>query len=115
LCLVMKKGGRQVCGSGSSSCAAIIPAADAQLCAGCKLVCYCGRSCQKVDWKTHKPKCNAEAEACEAQEQRGAADMVEGNDSRVKKRQCTKIEKKEVCGEHAVSRGQSAGARWQSQ
>jgi hypothetical protein len=72
----MKKGGRQVCGS--SCCAAIIPAADAQLCAGCKLVCICGRSCQKADWdwKTHKPKCNAEAEAYEARKQRGAVDVI---------------------------------------
>jgi TPR repeat protein len=70
----MKKGGRQVCGS--ASCAAIIPAADAQLCARCKLVSYCGRSCQKADWKTHKPRCNAEAEACDAQSQRKSAGIT---------------------------------------
>jgi hypothetical protein len=45
--LCMKKAGRQVCAS--ASCAAIIAAADALLCARCKLVSYCGRSCQKAD------------------------------------------------------------------
>jgi hypothetical protein len=65
----MKKGGRQVCGS--ANCAAIIPAADAKTCARCKLVSYCGRSCQKADWKTHKPRCNAEVEARDAREKRG--------------------------------------------
>jgi hypothetical protein len=66
--LRMKKGGKQVCAS--ANCAAIIPAVDAKTCARCKLVSYCGRSCQKADWKTHKPRCNAEAEACDARTQR---------------------------------------------
>jgi TPR repeat protein len=67
----MKKGGRQVCAS--VSCAAIIPVADVQICAGCSLVSYCGRSCQKADWKAHKPKCNAEVQARDARDQRGAS------------------------------------------
>jgi hypothetical protein len=65
----MKKGGRQVCGS--ASCAATIRDVDAQLCARCKLVSYCDRSCQKADWKTHKLRCTTEAQACDAREKRG--------------------------------------------
>lgn len=26
-------------------------------CTGCKNVYYCNRTCQKKDWKTHKPSC----------------------------------------------------------
>jgi TPR repeat protein len=75
----MKKGGEQVCGS--ANCAAIIPAADAKTCARCKLVSYCGRSCQKADWKTHKPRCNAEVQACDARKQRDDAGVAQSGPS----------------------------------
>ena len=26
-------------------------------CAGCKKVRYCGKECQKIHWKQHKPMC----------------------------------------------------------
>ena len=31
---------------------------DLQLCSGCRLVQYCSRACQRVDWKSHKPICS---------------------------------------------------------
>ena len=39
---------------------------------------YCGRSCQKADWKTHKLRCNAEVKACDARTQRGSA-VIDGS------------------------------------
>ena len=32
-----------------------------QKCAACRLVVYCGSACQRLDWKTHKDACKAEA------------------------------------------------------
>jgi TPR repeat protein len=61
----------------SVSCAAIIPIADVLICGGCKLVSYCGRICQKADWKAHKLKCNAEVQARDARSQRDASAFAE--------------------------------------
>jgi TPR repeat protein len=71
----MNKGGLHVCAS--VSCAAIIPIADVLICGGCKLVSYCGRSCQKANWKAHKLKCNAEVQARDARSQRDASAFAE--------------------------------------
>jgi len=30
-----------------------------EICGGCRLVSYCSSTCQKLDWKTHKPICLA--------------------------------------------------------
>jgi len=31
----------------------------AQRCSRCRAVSYCGKGCQKADWKVHKPACRA--------------------------------------------------------
>ena len=37
---------------------------DLSRCSGCKLRWYCGRACQKADYKAHKPEClRAQAQA----------------------------------------------------
>jgi hypothetical protein len=38
-------------------CGALSPRVRA--CASCQSVAYCGRECQKSDWKAHKPRCKA--------------------------------------------------------
>ena len=30
---------------------------DLQMCAGCRSAIYCGRDCQKADWRAHKAAC----------------------------------------------------------
>ena len=38
-------------------------------CAQCRLVWYCSRQCQKVDWRVHKQTCKCEAAARAAREE----------------------------------------------
>ncbi|MCJ1252019.1 hypothetical protein MMC30_009257 [Trapelia coarctata] len=33
---------------------------DVKKCKGCGVVAYCGKECQKKDWKTHKPFCGSQ-------------------------------------------------------
>jgi hypothetical protein len=68
-----KKCNNHVCAN--ASCVAIISTVDVQRCSKCKLVTYCGRSCQKLDWKMHKPNCQVKTKARAAQEQRAAASL----------------------------------------
>ena len=46
--------GRVVC----ENCEEVIPVKTAMQCSGCKMVYYCGKKCQKKDWKVkHKNIC----------------------------------------------------------
>ena len=40
--------------------------AQVRACRACHSVAYCGRECQKRDWRRHKPQCRAAAAALEA-------------------------------------------------
>jgi hypothetical protein len=48
---------RQQRACGAAACGA----AAEQLCAGCRLVAYCSRECQRAHWRAHKPLCRARA------------------------------------------------------
>ena len=45
--------------SATPGCSACGNALAKELCSGCKVAVYCGKDCQRKDWKTHKPQCAA--------------------------------------------------------
>lgn len=54
--LLVREEGKRVC-AGGDACRAISYSAPLHACSRCKCVFYCGKDCQRADWKRHKPLC----------------------------------------------------------
>ncbi|KAJ7880001.1 hypothetical protein B0H14DRAFT_2500435 [Mycena olivaceomarginata] len=54
--LILKSCGRPECAAQETE------ATQFKRCSGCQLIVYCGASCQKTDWKSHKADCNQRVE-----------------------------------------------------
>ncbi|TYZ62271.1 hypothetical protein PybrP1_011390 [[Pythium] brassicae (nom. inval.)] len=55
--LLVREDGKRVCAGGDACRKIAYGATLLHACARCKCVFYCGKDCQRADWKRHKPLC----------------------------------------------------------